>query len=237
MELTERANSGLHSHVAEMLTRVAKDKNAKILDLGCGTGALLARLWAMGYKSLHGVDIALPEQALAGITFDTCDLDSGKLPFEDDSLDLIVSVEVFEHVENMGSLIREVRRTLSPGGVLIMTTPNVHSTEARLRYLLLGKLKQFDEIGDPTHVYPVFMHAFNKVLSRNSLEVAEVWGYPLDGGSPTSRTSLQVAARLLKILGFAATPEGDHLCLAIRRKPVSSASSEMSKRELVASHY
>jgi hypothetical protein len=118
-----------------------------------------------------------------------------------------------------------------------MTTPNVHSIEARLRYLLLGKLKQFDEIGDPTHVYPVFTHAFNKVLARNSLEVADLWGFPLGGGSPTSRTSLRVAARLLKIMGVVATPAGDHLCLTIRRKPASSASSAISKRELVASHY
>lgn len=237
MKLVERANSGLHSHIAEKLQKVLDGKHGKVLDLGCGTGALLARLSAMGYTRLHGVDIALPEEELAGISFRTCDLDSGNLPFDDASLDLIVSVEVFEHVENMGSLIKEVARTLSQDGVLIMTTPNVHSIEARLRYLLSGKLKQFDEIGDPTHVYPVFMHSFTKMLTRNSLEVVDAWGYPLDGGSPTSRSSLRIAAKLLRIMGLSATPHGDHLCLTVRRKPESSASTAQSKRELVMSHY
>jgi 2-polyprenyl-3-methyl-5-hydroxy-6-metoxy-1,4-benzoquinol methylase len=237
MELVERANSGLHSHVAERIVSVLENRNGRVLDLGCGTGALLARLSAKGYTSLHGVDIALPEKMLAGIAFSACDLDSGALPFEDDSLDLIVSVEVFEHVENMGTLIKEVGRTLTRDGVLIMTTPNVHSIEARLRYLLLGKLKQFDEIGDPTHVYPVFMHAFAKILARNSLEVVDAWGYPLDGSSQTSRRSLRVAARLLRVMGLTAAPPGDHLCMAIRRRLASSAANAMSKREVVASHY
>ena len=237
MKLVERANSGLHAHVVEKLQRVLNDKHGKVLDLGCGTGALLARLSVMGYTRLHGLDIALPEVELTGISFGTCDLDSGRLPFDDASLDLIVSVEVFEHIENMGSLIKEVARTLSQNGVLIMTTPNVHSIEARLRYLLMGKLKQFDEIGDPTHVYPVFMHAFAKMLTRHSLEVVDTWGYPLDGGSPTSRSSLRIAAKLLRFMGLSATPDGDHLCLAVRRKPESAAATATSKRELVMSHY
>jgi 2-polyprenyl-3-methyl-5-hydroxy-6-metoxy-1,4-benzoquinol methylase len=237
MKLVERANSGLHSHVAQRLAGVLEHKDAKVLDLGCGTGAFLARLASLGYTRLHGVDIVLPQDMSSGASFSACDLDSERLPFDDASLDLIVSVEVFEHVENMGLLLGEVARTLSRDGVLIMTTPNVHSIEARLRFLLLGKLKQFDHIGDPTHVYPVFMHSFARMLNRHSLEVIDCWGYPLDGDSPTSRRSLRVAARLLKAMGLSATPEGDHLCLMIRRKPEAAASSTRPKREVVSAHY
>jgi len=237
MKLIERASTGLHSHIAEKISILQIDKNASVLDLGCGTGAFLARLGEMGYTNLNGIDIALPEKLLDGISFKEFDLDAKDMPYSDASLDLIVSVEVFEHIENMGSLVREIARILSPSGVLIITTPNVHSIEARLRYLFLGKLKQFDEIGDPTHIYPIFMHPFTKILDRHALEVVDRWGYPLDGSSPTSRRSLRIIARLLKVIGFTASPTGDNLCLVIRRKPETSVPAARSKREVVASHY
>lgn len=152
MKLVERANSGLHSHIAEKISSLKIAKNASVLDLGCGTGAFLARLGELGYTSLNGMDIALPEKNLDGINFKEFDLDARDMPYSDASLDLIVSVEVFEHIENMGFLVKEIARILTPRGFLIITTPNVNSIEARLRYLFLGKLKQFDEIGDPTHI-------------------------------------------------------------------------------------
>lgn len=237
MKLVERANSGLHSHIAEKISALKIAKNASVLDLGCGTGAFLARLGELGYTSLNGMDIALPEKNLDGINFKEFDLDARDMPYSDASLDLIVSVEVFEHIENMGFLVKEIARILTPRGFLIITTPNVNSIEARLRYLFLGKLKQFDEIGDPTHIYPVFMHSFTKILNRHALEVVDLWGYPLDGSSPTSRGSLRTVAKLLKIIGLSATPAGDHLCLVIRRQPETSVSTARSKREVVSSHY
>jgi ubiquinone/menaquinone biosynthesis C-methylase UbiE len=46
------------------------------------------------------------------------------LPFEDDTFDAVFMIEVIEHVDGDAQAIREVRRVLKPGGVLIVTTPN-----------------------------------------------------------------------------------------------------------------
>ncbi len=237
MELAERANAGVHSHVADKVNEILRDKNSKILDIGCGTGALLARLAASGYKHLSGIDIAIPENPVDGVTFVEHDLDTIATPYPDATFELVISVEVFEHVENMGTLLKEISRLLADNGNLLVTTPNVHSLEARLRYFLLGKLKQFDELSDPTHIYPIVLYAFKRLLKRHSLEIVETWGFPLDGSSPTSRGVLRLATKLLQFAGLTAFPPGDHLCLLIQRARDLQPANSKSKRALVASHY
>ena len=131
---------------------------------------------------------------------------------------------------------RPVARVLAPDGVLLVTTPNVHSVQARLRYLLLGELKQFDAIGDPTHITPVFEFPFRRLLARHGLEVAQRWGFPEDGSSPTSRAGLSALAGALSLLGVRGSPAGDQLCLLIRKRPVQDAAAH-DKRHAVTAHY
>ena len=45
----ERANAGLHAHVAHKVQALVPARNASVLDVGCGSGALLQRLAALGY--------------------------------------------------------------------------------------------------------------------------------------------------------------------------------------------
>src|SRR3546814_21093337 len=49
---------------------------------------------------------------------------SGKLPFEADAFDLIVSDYVFEHVDDASAVARELQRVLRPGGWIAVRTPN-----------------------------------------------------------------------------------------------------------------
>lgn len=236
MKLHERANAGLHDHIEAAIKRLCPQTHASILDVGAGTGAFLSRLKAAGYSQLHGIDIALPAEPTPGVQFHELDLDTGRLPFEDASIQLISSIEVIEHIENPGALFKELSRILAQDGVLLMTTPNVHSLEARIRFLLLGRLKQFDDLSDPTHMYPVFLFAFQRLLGRYDLEIAERWGFPVDGSSPTSRGSLKALATALRTLGVASEVAGDHLCMLIRHKPALAA-GPLSKKEAVAGHY
>ena len=237
MNTTERANAGLHPHILERIVALVPDTSSRILDVGCGTGVMLGKLASMGYSNLHGLDIAPPRTALTGVQFSACDLDDCKTPFEASSQHLIVSVEVFEHIENLGSLLDEMARLLSEDGWLLVTTPNVHSIEARLRFFLLGRLKQFDQIGDPTHVAPIFLHPFKLLLNRHELEIVETWGYPVDGSSPTSRWALRLLAGCLKWVGLPASIAGDQLCMLIRRVRSSSGAPLLEKKSAVTAHY
>lgn len=235
MELKERTSAtGLHAHVLDQVERLHLPKDSRILDLGCGTGALLARLQMAGYVNLTGIDIAPPREC-GGIRFMEADLDDLHADIPAGSVDLILAVEVLEHVENMGALLNRLAMMLAPKGRLLVTTPNVHSVEARVRYFLKNDLKQFDKIGDPTHVYPVFVFTFQRVLGRHGFTVDRSWAFPEDGSSPTSRKSLRFLAWLARLSGVRGDPDGDHLCLLIS-KTVTSTSAP-SKKEALTMHY
>ncbi len=237
MNLEERANPGLHGHVLRRVAALGLPPQARILDVGCGSGAMLEQLAAAGCQHLFGLDIAPPADSPSGITYCACDLDAPRTPWPDAFFDLALSVEVFEHVENLGSLLAELGRLLAPGGHLLLTTPNVHAIEARLRWLLLGQLKQFDAIGDPTHIYPVFRFPFERLLRRHGFEVLQTWGFPEDGRSPTSRPGLRLAARLLRLFGLAGSPSGDQLCYLLRKPSLPAGSPPADKRSAVTAHY
>lgn len=248
MMAEERANAGLHAHVAQKVQALVPARNASVLDVGCGSGALLQRLAALGYGNLCGLDIAPPatsptlQPATPGAANTTvryleCDLDACVTPLPAQSVDLALSIEVFEHVDNLGSLLDELARVLAPAGLLLATTPNLHSLEARLRWLLTGRLKQFDAIGDPTHVNPLFLFPLDRVLRRHGLELVQSWGFPLDGSSPTSRPGLRVMARALRALGLRGAPAGDQLCLLIRKAPTAGGTTVRSKRQALTAHY
>jgi len=236
MVLAERANSGLHGHVLEKILQLEPDRGASILDVGCGTGSLLAQLRQRGYRDLTGLDIAPPASA-EGIRFVEVDLDDCRSTMPDGSVRLAVAVEVIEHVENIGSLLAELSRVLAPNGKILITTPNVHSLQARIRYLARAELKQFDRLGDPTHVYPVFQFPFRRIVARHGLEVLQSWGFPIDGSSPTSRLGLRVLSAMAVALGLRGVPAGDQLCLILGKVDGWLECGARIKRDLVTAHY
>ena len=237
LELTERANAGLHAHIEERLSSYRLSKDITVLDVGAGTGSFLFRLKNAGYSNLFGVDILIPKNKIQGVSFFEFDLDTGLMPFADSSIMLITCIEIIEHIESQGHFLKELARILSSDGSLIISTPNVHSMEARLRFLLNGRLKQFDQLGDPTHISPLFLYPFTKILDRYNLHITDVWGYPIDGSSPTSRGLLRFASKILKVIGIRSEVNGDQLCIRIQRKSPLNSNHRQRKQEVVASHY
>lgn len=228
----------LHPHVAAKVRALAADPDTRILDLGCGSGALLERLAAMGYRQLTGVDIR-PPAATAAIRYEQADLDLFRLDAADGSFDLALAVEVIEHIENPGLFLAELARLLKPGGLALFTTPNLHSAQAKLLFALGDRLKQFDAKGDPTHITPIVLFPFTRLLSRHGLTVLESWGFPLDGSSPTSRPVMQLVASLLRPLLRTRIAHGDTLCLLLQRSGADhpTTTGNLSKAELLTAHY
>lgn len=79
----------------------------------------------------------------------------GRLPYDDASIDIACSLEVVEHVENQFAFARELFRILKPGGIALISTPNVLNVNSRWRYLHSGFAVLFDPLmlssADPVH--------------------------------------------------------------------------------------
>lgn len=101
----------------------AGDKKLEILDVGCGTGALIGELKDSAYVT--GIDFS--EKAVAfckarGI--ENIVLGGGeKLPFDDNKFDVVLVLDVLEHIEGDRKAIAEIHRVLKPNGVIISFVP------------------------------------------------------------------------------------------------------------------
>lgn len=99
----------------------------RMLDIGCSTGELL-EFFAPRVKSASGVDIA--DRAVAATKqrgFSDAyvsDVESGQLPFPDQSFDFITCLEVVEHLFDATNLLAEIKRVLRPGGFVFIAVPN-----------------------------------------------------------------------------------------------------------------
>ena len=235
--LAERAGSGLHLHMEQLLVREFPDRSLGIVDVGCGTGAFLQRLSDHGYQNLQGVDIRPAVAQVGAARMHAVDVDAGVLPLQSASCDIAVLIEFMEHVENPGMLLSELHRIVRPGGCVLLTTPSLHSLEARFRWLLAERLKQFDEIGDPTHIYPIFLHPFRRLCQRHGFHVRRHWGHPENGESPTSRAALRFVSRVLGTLGLRSNAPGDHLCLMLDRVVEPESGDGSSKPYALTRHY
>ncbi|MEJ5187073.1 MAG: class I SAM-dependent methyltransferase [Candidatus Geothermincolales bacterium] len=117
-----------HLVAYQFLLPLARDK--RVLDLGSGEGYGVDLLAGVAREAV-GVDLA-PEaiyharktyrrENLRFLYMDICSLD-----LEDESFDLVCSLQVVEHLHHPEKLMEEARRVLKKGGVCVITTPNRH---------------------------------------------------------------------------------------------------------------
>jgi SAM-dependent methyltransferase len=98
-------------------------KPARVLDAGCGSGRNMIEFSSLG--TVTGIELSETSVALARGR-EAGEIVSGsvlEMPFPDDSFDLAVSLDVIEHLEDDLTALRELRRTVAPGGALLVTVP------------------------------------------------------------------------------------------------------------------
>jgi SAM-dependent methyltransferase len=98
----------------------------RILEIGCGKGAILSFLQHSGH-TVSGID--MDREAIAECSATHPDVEakvvSGNvLPFDSGCFDVVLSLDVFEHIRDSDQHLREVRRVLKPDGLYLLQTPN-----------------------------------------------------------------------------------------------------------------
>jgi SAM-dependent methyltransferase len=114
---------GRRTVIERVLDGLRLPARARILDAGCGSGRNMVELARHG--TVTGVELSETSVGLArgrGIG----EVVAGsvlEMPFPADSFDLAVSLDVIEHLEDDLGALREMRRTVTPGGSLLVTVP------------------------------------------------------------------------------------------------------------------
>jgi methionine biosynthesis protein MetW len=160
-------------------------KGQRVLDVGCGDG-LTSGIWLRDRGCDYiGVDVsenAVRDSSNAGFHAQKIE-DAAKLPFPDDSFDVVVCIEVLEHLFSPHKAVEEIVRVLRPGGVLMLTVPNVAAWRWRLDMFALGRWNPIgDELSgvepwrDP-HIRFFTTRILKAMLLQRGLSVDEVSGH------------------------------------------------------------
>ncbi len=120
--------------------------NSKVLDLGCGDGALLAYL--IREKNCHGTGIEIDEQAIYqclahGLTVSHDDIDTGLADFSNKRFDYVILNESLQQVLNPRHVILE---SLRVGKKIIVGIPNFCHSRARLQIFFQGRVPVTKEL-------------------------------------------------------------------------------------------
>jgi SAM-dependent methyltransferase len=139
--------------------------DAKILDIGSGSGSLLTTLSAIGFRRLHGVDpfLASTKSPAAGVTLHKSELSA--FPLKD--FDLIMMNHSLEHMPDQQAALTEARRRLAPGGVLRVEVP-VADSDAWREY---GKY--WLDLDAPRHLYIHTRKSMNILAASVGLDLYE----------------------------------------------------------------
>jgi methionine biosynthesis protein MetW len=126
-------------------TRVSP--GADCLDVGCGDGRT-SGLWLREHAASYvGVDVSEPavhEARRLGLDARPI-TDASELPFSDKSFDVVVCIEVLEHLFQPFDAAVEIRRVLRPGGLLIASVPNVAYWRRRAELAVIGRWNPFGD--------------------------------------------------------------------------------------------
>ncbi|MBI5190043.1 MAG: class I SAM-dependent methyltransferase [Nitrospirae bacterium] len=161
--------AGRYRLVLELL-ECAKLPGRRLLDIGCGDGALSYLMTMAGWDvtgldySPTGLGFARDKFMEEGAAASFMRGDSCMLPVKDGSLDAVVAADIIEHLTEQEAFLAEIARVLKPGGAAVITTP-VKVTEIPV---------------DPEHVREFYPEEFRETLGRYFGSVEIIQSHPAD---------------------------------------------------------
>lgn len=109
-----------YRYVFERAISLSGKSSPRVLDYGCGRGEVVSYGRSQGYE-FFGVDRDAPPEERPEFFRP---IDGSTIQFDDDFFDVVISNQVFEHVQDPPAALREIARVLKPGGVFLALFPD-----------------------------------------------------------------------------------------------------------------
>lgn len=169
-----RGTSGETIHaMVETLVAERHVGGGVLVDVGCGTGAMCARL-ARRFDRCIGVDAVRYDGVPDFVQFVSHDLDTPRIPLDDATGAVVTAVETIEHLENPWAFVRELARVTAPGGWVVITTPNQLSVLSKLTLVLKNGFNAFQAASYPAHRTALLEIDLRRLVAEAGLDEAVV---------------------------------------------------------------
>jgi SAM-dependent methyltransferase len=153
----EKKDGDYYGSVRRDILPLLPDRLGRVMEIGCGTGNTLRYLkesgrcdWTCGVELFH--DAAKQAREKLDLVVEG-DIEAMDLPVEPDSLDAILCLDVLEHLTDPWSTLKELVVFLKPGGVLVLSIPNIREIKTLYGLVVRGTFEYDDEgVLDRTHL-------------------------------------------------------------------------------------
>ncbi|HDZ62760.1 MAG TPA: methyltransferase domain-containing protein [Nitrospirae bacterium] len=158
-----------YREIVKTVSTVLTDKQARILDVGCATGALLAEFKKSGYQNVTGLDpsssCASTAQKLYGIRVLNCAV--SELSEFETAFDFLILNDVLEHIRNLNSSLQLMRGLLKPNGMIWIEVPDV----SLFSQYISAAFQQFSV----EHINFFSPTSLANLIQQNGFETVGIW--------------------------------------------------------------
>lgn len=195
-------NSTYYECVRTDIAQLLPDRVSRMLEIGCGTGNTSAWIksktgcWTAGVELFPAV-ARQAERKLDSVLI--ADIQAAHLPFPAGSFDVILCLDVLEHLRDPWAVIEKLAALLSAEGCLIASVPNIRHFSVTLPLLLKGRF-DYSTSGllDKTHLRFFVRETAIDLLESSGLHVDRI----VKNVSARSRVIYPIAGSLKEVLVF-----------------------------------
>ncbi|MGD8484186.1 MAG: class I SAM-dependent methyltransferase [Thioalkalispiraceae bacterium] len=202
----QNLDGSFHSRRVELTVDLIRDAvgslqdTPRILDLGCGQGHITEKIrQSLDRAEITGLDYSVSAIEYAHEHFPEIDFavgDAYNNPYSPGYFDVVICNNLWEHVPDPLHLLSRIKRTIKPGGYLIISTPSRYRIGNLIR-VLRGKPVTFMS---KHHVTEYTVGQVKEQLGYGGFEVKEVKTKPIPAWSIKMSIARSIFSRLISML-------------------------------------